>query len=570
MSSIDLARRRADRELLRVQNLSVGFGDGSAAREVVRGVSFTLAAGECLAIVGESGSGKSVTARTLVGLTGGHSHVHADRIELDGRSLLGLRDRQWREIRGREIGFVLQDALVSLDQLRPVGKEIAEPLELHGWGTSEQRVERVLELLTEVGVPEPEMRARQRPYELSGGLRQRCLIASAIALDPKLVIADEPTTALDVTIQAQILELLAQTKRRGQALILISHDLAVVAQLADVVAVMNDGEIIEYGPAGELFSRPRHEYTQRLLEAIPSASSRGQRLSPLPARRGLGGAASRRPARGDCAVVEAHGLVKSYRGPDGIHRTVVDEVSFALAPGETLGIVGESGSGKTTTARLALALIAPDAGQVLLDGEPWTAISERERRRRRRHMSVVYQDPLSSFDPRWNVERILADALSDDDYPSSARKRERIGELLELVGLEQEHRARRPLQLSGGQRQRVAIARALGPHPSVIVCDEPVSALDVSIQAQVLDLLSDLQAELGVSYLFISHDLGVIHHMSDRILVMNEGKVIEHGAADEVLTRPREPYTKQLVASLPTLERASSFEREEIAQVAAG
>jgi peptide/nickel transport system ATP-binding protein len=541
--------------LLCVENLHVAFEDRRRTlREVVSGVSFSLAPGKCLAIVGESGSGKSVTARTLVGLTGGRSHVRADRLELGGRDLRGLADRRWRSIRGKEVGFILQDALVSLDQLRPVGKEISEALKLHGWRDAGRRHARVIELLTDVGVPEPEVRARQLPGALSGGMRQRALIASALALDPPLVIADEPTTALDVTIQAQVLSLLEQTKRRGRALILISHDLAVVAHLADTVAVMKAGEILEYAEAREVLTSPRHEYTRTLLDAIPSASSRGARLSPVPARPGLGGALRRTSPPADAPVLEARGLVKRYRGPDGVNRTVVKDVSFALGSGETLGIVGESGSGKTTTARLALALAAPDSGEVLLGGEPWTAVSERQRRDRRHHISVVYQDPLSSFDPRWSVQQIVADALAPDDRRGRGDARRRVVELLELVGLEDQHRGWRPLQLSGGQRQRVAVARALAPRPYVIICDEPVSALDVSIQAQVLDLLTDLQAELGVSYLFISHDLGVIHHMSDRILVMSDGNLVEQGPADEVLFRPREPYTQRLVESLPTLD----------------
>jgi peptide/nickel transport system ATP-binding protein len=547
-------------ELLRVENLRVAFGDPRDPRPVVKGVSFTLARGRCLAIVGESGSGKSVTARTLVGLTGGRSRVQADRLEFDGRSLLKLRDREWRAIRGKDVGFILQDALVSLDQLRPVGKEIEEALRLHDWGTSRTRRERTVELLELVGVPEPEVRARQRPHELSGGLRQRALIASALAMDPMLVIADEPTTALDVTVQAQVLDQLEATKQRGKALILISHDLAVVSRLADDVAVMSDGVILEYAPAEELFSRPQHEYTKALIDAIPSAQSRGARLSPVTRRATFGTAVPL--ARDDRPVLEAEGLVKRFRGPDGQHRTVVDDVSFVLGQGETLGIVGESGSGKTTTARLALALTEPDGGEVRLIGERWTGLHERKRRDRRRQITVVYQDPLSSFDPRWSVERILLDSLSPEDYRTSAQRRARIRELLELVGLEDEHIGRRPLQLSGGQRQRVAIARALGPHPRMIVCDEPVSALDVSIQAQVLDLLADLQSELGVSYLFISHDLGVIHHISDRVLVMSEGKVVEHGSADDVLLRPRHPYTQRLVASLPALERPDAIDSE--------
>ena len=542
--------RRQD--LLRVENLKVGFGEKRRITEVVHGVSFSLSPGECLAIVGESGSGKSVSARTLVGLTGGKSHVSADRMEFDGHDLLSFKDRQWRGLRGKDVGFILQDALVSLDQLRPVGKEIEEALKLHDWGTKAERQERVIELLNLVGVPEPEVRAKQRPYELSGGLRQRALIASAIAMDPKLIIADEPTTALDMTVQAQVLDQLQQAKARGKSLILISHDLAVVSQLADTVAVMFNGEILEYAPAAQLFADPEHPYTQRLIEAIPSAESRGARLSPNERRGSLGEA--RKYEDNGHPVLKAERLMKVYRGPDGVDRTVVNDVSFELKQGETLGIVGESGSGKTTTARLALALVETDGGAVTLAGEEWTGLPERERRKRRADISVIYQDPLSSFDPRWSVEQVMLDALGAGNGKRAARK-ERVTELLEMVGLEAEHMQRRPLQLSGGQRQRVAIARALAPQPRVIVCDEPVSALDVSIQAQVLDLLADLQKELGVSYLFISHDLGVIHHISDRVLVMNDGKVVEFGDADDVLLRPHHPYTQKLVASLPQLER---------------
>jgi peptide/nickel transport system ATP-binding protein len=541
-----------EKDLLRVENLRVGFGDRRKVTEVVHGASFSLAPGECLAIVGESGSGKSVTARTLVGLTGGKSHVSADLLEFDGKDLQSFKDRDWRGLRGKDVGFILQDALVSLDQLRPVGKEIDEALRLHDWGTRKEREERVIELLDLVGVPEPEVRAKQPPYELSGGLRQRALIASAIAMDPKLIIADEPTTALDMTVQAQVLEQLQAAKARGKALILISHDLAVVSQLADTVAVMFNGDILEYAPAAQLFSRPENPYTQRLIEAIPSADSRGARLSPVVRSHSLGEA--RQYQATDTPVLKAERLFKKFRGPDGVDRTVVDDVSFELKQGETLGIVGESGSGKTTTARLALALLEVDGGGVTLAGEEWSGLPERERRKRRADISVIYQDPLSSFDPRWSVEQIMLDALGGG-YDKKAGRKARIAELLEMVGLEPEHLSRRPLQLSGGQRQRVAIARALAPQPRVIVCDEPVSALDVSIQAQVLDLLADLQKELNVSYLFISHDLGVIHHISDRVLVMSEGKVVEFGDADDVLLRPNHPYTQKLVASLPVLER---------------
>jgi peptide/nickel transport system ATP-binding protein len=535
--------------LLRVEDLTVSFGAGD--EPVVGGVSFEVAPGECFAIVGESGSGKSVTARTLLGLAGADAHVNATALELHGKSVLGNRDRDWRRIRGREVGFVLQDALVSLDPLRTVGREIAETLRLHRYGSRTRRRERVLELLTAVGVPEPELRARQLPHELSGGQRQRALIASAIALDPPLLIADEPTTALDVTIQAQILDLLAAMKDRGTGLILISHDLSVVSRLADRVAVMRNGLLVEQGPVADVLTAPSHPYTRTLLDAIPAAHRKGTRLSaaaPPPTDPAL----VRPPS--DDVLLEAQNLVKRFRGPDGVERTAVADVSFSIGVGETLGIVGESGSGKTTTAQLALALLAPDEGTVRLGGAPWSEATEAQRRPRRRRISVIYQDPLGSFDPRWTVRRIVEDAVPAELYPDGAARRLRAAALLLDVGLAEEHLDRRPLLLSGGQRQRVAIARALAPEPSLIVCDEPVSALDVTIQAQVLDLLADLQERLGLSYLFISHDLGVIHHVADRVLVMREGRIVESGTAAQIFGAPSDPYTRQLLASLPLAE----------------
>jgi peptide/nickel transport system ATP-binding protein len=540
--------------LLTVENLRVSFGE----TEVVSGISFTARLASCLAIVGESGSGKSVTARTLVGLTGPGSRVSADNIDLAGLDLTRQSPRSWRSIRGRRIGFILQDALTSLDQLRRVGDEIAEPLRVHRWGTRPSRRRKAIELLSSVGVPEPEVKARQRPYELSGGLRQRALIASAIALDPKLIVADEPTTALDVTIQAQVLDLLAESKARGTSIILISHDLSVVARLADEVIVMRAGEVVEHGPAHQVLYRPRHEYTKALLDAIPSEHTRGTRLV-RPATGAKSAPRARKAIDRDRPVLEARNITQVFRGPDKVDRTVVDDVSFELFAGETLGIVGESGSGKTTSARIALSLLRPTSGEVLLHGQRWSALPAADRRPLRKQIGVIYQDPLSCFDPRWPVGRILTDALSAGKRPpsSQAEARARAIRLLEQVGLGEQHLASAPLRLSGGQRQRVSIARALAPEPEVIVCDEPVSALDVSIQAQVLDLLTDLQDELGVSYLFISHDLGVIHHMSDRILVMKDGRVVESGAADEVFERPQDPYTQRLLTALPRLAQAS-------------
>ncbi|MCU1525284.1 MAG: transporter ATP-binding protein [Microbacteriaceae bacterium] len=538
-----------------VSGLNVAFVRNGEQHPVVHDLSFELARGACVAIVGESGSGKSVTARTLVGLTGANSVVQSDALLLDGQDISDLPARAWRSIRGKRIGFILQDALVSLDPLRPVGKEIEEALRLHGWGNRTTRKHKAIELLESVGVPLAERRAKQRPDELSGGLRQRALIASALALDPELIIADEPTTALDVTVQAQVLALLEETKSRGVSIVLISHDLSVVAQLADTILVMRGGRVVEQGDARQVLEYPRHEYTRSLIAAVPGEETRGRRLGP-----GFEIVATPHPEQVaeelrdyDGPVLEATGLVKRFRTPGGTH-IAVDGVSFTLERGETLGIVGESGSGKSTTGRIVLALTTPDAGEVRLLGQDWSSITEQRRRRLRSRISVVYQDPLSSFDPRWNAERILLDAVPDDAYPTADRKRARVRELIGQVGLPEEVLQRFPLRLSGGQRQRVAIARALAPSPSIIVLDEAVSALDVSIQAQILDLLTELQRQLGVSYLFISHDLGVISHLSDRVLVMKDGIVVEHGTVEEIFHNPQNAYTQQLIASLPSFD----------------
>ncbi|PKH26395.1 ABC transporter ATP-binding protein [Enterobacterales bacterium CwR94] len=534
-----------------VRGLNVWYqGEQGQHRHIVKDVNFTLPRGQCVALVGESGSGKSVTARALVGLAGEALRVDAETLTLNGESLLQRNDAWWQRVRGAKVGFILQDALVSLDPLRPVGKEIAEALAVHQWGDRDRRATKVQALLTEVGVPEAALRAQQRPGELSGGLRQRALIASAIALHPEVIIADEPTTALDVTVQAQVLEVLRQMLDRGTSVILISHDLAVVATLADHILVMQGGAIVEAGTAQQVLQQPGHAYTQGLIRAIPSEHTKGQRLSA----RETPAADTLAPPRGDAeCLLEARQIVKHFRGPDNQRRTVVNQVSFQLRKGETLGIVGESGSGKTTLSRIALALEHPDGGEVLFRGQPWSSASAAAQREIRRQISVVYQDPLSSFDPRWRVSRILADAIALGQPAATTSVRDRAVELLEAVGLGAAHLEQWPARMSGGQRQRVAIARAIATHPQVIVLDEAVSALDVTVQAQILDLLADLQARLGVSYLFISHDLGVIHHMSDRVLVMQNGIAVEQGAADDIFYRPQHAYTQKLLTALPRL-----------------
>ncbi|MEU4516571.1 ABC transporter ATP-binding protein [Nonomuraea wenchangensis] len=519
--------------LVDVRDLRVGFGPA----EVVRGVSLSVEPGECVAIVGESGSGKSVTARALLGLAGPGSAVRAASFRVAGRDALAFTPADWRRLRGGFAGLVLQDALVSLDPLRTAAAEIAEVLAVHDVVPRARRAGRVLELLDAVGVPEPELRAGQRPHQLSGGLRQRVLIASAIAADPALIIADEPTTALDVTVQAQILRLLAERKAAGTALLLISHDLAVVAAVADRILVMKDGLVVEEGQARQVLAAPAHDYTRTLLAAVPSAASRGTRLTT--------GAPRTRPAPNlSGQVLAATALSHSYD-----RRPAVSEVSFTLHEGETLGVVGESGSGKSTLARLALALLEPAHGRVALHQRQWSHLPERARRPLRHRVQLISQNPLDSFDPRHTVGRLVAEPLR---LPAKER-RARVLDLLERVGLPPGTAGRHPRELSGGQRQRVAIARALGPRPDVLVCDEPVSALDVSVQAQVLDLLADLQAEYGTAMVFISHDLGVVHHVADRVLVMKDGRVVEEGDVEDLFTRPCHPYTRALVAAVPRL-----------------
>ncbi|MBH0109104.1 ABC transporter ATP-binding protein [Salinibacterium sp. NG22] len=543
--------------LLRVSNLSVHFD--RTARPAVDGVSFDVAAGECLAIVGESGSGKSVTARSLLGLAPAGAHVSFSELSLAGESLPAPGARRWRTIRGASIGLVLQDALVSLDPLRPVGREIDDVLRLHTTLSQRERQARVLELLDAVGIPDPALRARQRSGELSGGLRQRALIAAGIAAGPALIIADEPTTALDVTVQARVLDLLSSLRNNGTAMILITHDLAVVSRVADRVAVMSEGRIVETGETKALLRAPATVPTQQLLAAIPVDVPRGIPLT-LPSdaeavtlpntSASARAAATATAAASSLPALELRGVSRRYPTPHGAAIQALDNVSLTLASGTTLGLVGQSGSGKTTIARIALGLETADSGEVLLAGQEWGSLSARERRPLRPTLGAIYQDALSSFDPRLSVERILTDALSAGAF-ANHQSLTTPDELLDAVGLPRAVKNRRPLLLSGGQRQRVAIARALAPGPQTILCDEPVSSLDVSTQARVLNLLDELQRHFHLSYLFISHDLGVIRHMSDRVAVINEGRIVETGPTDEIFIAPQHPYTRSLIAALP-------------------
>lgn len=518
---------------LEFEDLTVSFGE----TEVVHGISLRVRAGECVAVVGESGSGKSVSARALIGLTQRDGRVRAARLRIGDHDARKWSQRRWRTVRGSTVGYVTQNALASLDPLRRVGQELGEALRVHRSVPAASIPDRALELLRRVGVPDPVNRLRQYPHELSGGLRQRVLIASALAAQPQFLIADEPTTALDATVQRQILTLLRDIRDAGTGVLLISHDLAVVAEVADRIVLMRDGRIVEEGTTAEILGRPEHEYTKLLLAAVPSAHTRGARLSPVEFD-----LAAQLPARAAVTTTEPlvrlAGAHRRFGKPDGGVTVALDGVDSVVAPGRVVGVVGESGSGKSTFARVLLGLERLDSGSLTV--APGTSVQ------------AVFQDALGSFDPRFTVRRVLAEALEAGRVPRAARDGH-ARRLLAAVGLSETVLSRRPLELSGGQQQRVAIARALAPGPDVIVCDEPVSALDVSVQAQILDLLLRVRTELGVALVFISHDLGVVHHVSDEILVMRAGRVVESGPADELFADPRDPYTRELLAAVPTL-----------------
>ncbi|MDR5809153.1 ABC transporter ATP-binding protein [Caballeronia sp. LZ019] len=570
-----------DRPLVEICGLSIGFANANGGAPLVQGVDLTIRPGECVALVGESGSGKSLTARSLIGLAGRGARIGAERFEIAGRDALAFTERDWRSLRGPFAGLVMQDALVSLDPLRTIGAEIEEVLAHHRVLRSRAgRRARVHDLMTDVGIPEPAMRARQYAHELSGGLRQRALIASAIAAGPALVIADEPTTALDVTVQAQVVAVLGERLAQGVGVLLISHDLAVVAGIADRVLVMHGGKVVDSGATRDVLQHPSHDYTRQLMAAQPSLESRGHRLSSARmavTTRGAMPAIVRDPlppraAPSDRVVLDVGGIGKTFgrRGGGRDERfTALDDVSFQVRQGEVLGIIGESGSGKSTCGNIVLGLLEPDHGAVRFLGREWNGAGVRETARRalRSRIQYIPQDPLSSFDPRHAVRELLAEGLHSRGL-SKAGVLDRSVELLEQVGLSAAYLDRRPVSLSGGQRQRVAIARALAPEPALIVCDEPVSALDVYVQAQVLDLLVSLQARLATALLFISHDLGVVAHLCDRVLVFKSGRVVEEGDVEGVLAHPRHAYTRLLKASAPTLWQKHGERRDEAAPLA--
>lgn len=551
-----------DAPLLSVEGLAVDFATMDGVVHAVEGVDLEIAPGQTVAIVGESGSGKSTTAMAIIGLLAGGGRVAAGSIRLDGRDITRAPESELRTIRGRDIGLVPQDPMSNLNPVAKIGTQVAETLLAHGLATRQNVQEKVVEALTAAGLPDPEKRAKQYPHEFSGGMRQRALIAIGLACKPRLLIADEPTSALDVTVQQTILDQIGEmTRELGTAVLLITHDLGLAAERAERVIVMHRGKVVEQGPAKQILEDPQHPYTQSLVKAAPSVAA--ARLRPeafqvedRPAGPSDAGA-SEDAETGDAPstadnIVEIENLTKVYpvRGQKEDF-VAVNDVSLAIPRGETVAIVGESGSGKTTTARMLLKIIEPTSGLIRYEGKDIASLSRAETRDFRQKVQPIFQDPYSSLNPMFTIERLIAEPLDFYKRGSGADRRKRVRQLLDDVALPQSMLRRYPSELSGGQRQRVAIARALALSPELIVCDEPVSALDVLVQDQILKLLGDLQTEYGLSYLFISHDLAVVRLISDYVCVMKDGSLVEAASSEEIFTNPRDPYTRRLLASIP-------------------
>ncbi len=523
--------------VLTVDDLHVTFGHGDSAVQAVKGVSFTLHRGETLALVGESGSGKSVTALSTLQLLPPSAHYPSGRIDVSGLSVIGAPENKLRTIRGNTVGMIFQEPMSSLNPLHSIEKQVGEVLHLHkGMAPTEIR-RRVLDLLEMVGLSDAADRLTALPHELSGGQRQRVMIAMALALEPDILIADEPTTALDVTIQAQILELLEDLQARlGMAVLFITHDLSIVRRIADRVCVMKDGEIVEQGSVASIFGNAKHPYTQKLLASQPRIGAPQKEVSSE-------------------NVISAKDLKVWFPIKKGIirrtvgHVKAVDGISFSLAHGQTLGVVGESGSGKTTLG-LALLRLIESEGQIQFEGNRIDDLSRNDVRPLRRQMQIVFQDPYGSLSPRLSIGQIIEEGLLVHDMePHRTARRDRVVQALVEVGLDPDSLDRYPHEFSGGQRQRVALARALVLQPRLLILDEPTSALDVSVQAQMVDLLHELQDRHGLAYIFISHDLRVVRALSDQILVMRAGRVVESGAAADIFDSPQQPYTQALLAA---------------------
>ncbi|TDN46198.1 peptide/nickel transport system ATP-binding protein [Curtobacterium flaccumfaciens] len=525
---------------LDLAGLSVAIG----GTPVVHDVALRVESGECVALVGASGSGKTVTARAALGLSAPGSSVRVDRLTVAGLDVRAFSDRRWRRVRGSRVGYVGQEALGALDPLRPVGREVADALRLHTHMSAVARVDAVRAALEAVGLDPALATDGRLAGTLSGGMRQRALIAAATVASPELVVADEPTTALDAGVAVTVMEQLRAAQAGGAGLLVITHDLGLVAGWADRVVVMHEGRVVEEGPVAAVFAGPRHEATRALVRAASHGAVSGSAGASHGARPAAGAG-----SHGAGSVLAASGLARAF---DGV--PAVTDVSFELARGRVLGVIGASGSGKTTIARMLLGLETPDTGTVTLDGEPWVPLDERDRRPRRQRMAAVVQDPGPTFDERWSVERVLADAFTGGGERSAGGDLgERVDAALAQVGLDPVLRRRSPLTLSGGQRQRLAIARALATTLEVIVLDEPVTALDATVQDAVLTLLERLRDETGVAMVFVSHDLRAVRRVADDVLVVHEGRVVEQGPAARVFDRPAHAVTARLLRAAERL-----------------
>ena len=596
--------------MLEVTDLRLGFAAGKKTLAAVNGISFAISAGETFALLGESGCGKSATAQGIMRLLPAAGRITGGSVRLDGAELLTLAEAEMRQVRGARIAMIFQEPATSLNPVLTVGVQIGEVLDLHCGLRGEPARQRMLELLRQVGIADPERRLDEYPFQFSGGMKQRVMIAIALAGEPDLLIADEPTTALDVTVQAQILDLLAQLQReRGMGMLLITHDLGVVAKMAHRIGVMYAGELVEVASREEFFSRPQHPYTQALFAALPEVSRRGMALTTIPGQvpslaampagcRFADRCAHVMPVCRESApdwrsVAASHALRCHWSGSAAavadtprlglgdlmpemapflsvadlkvhfpirrgiLQRTVghvraVDGVSLAISAGRTLALVGESGCGKTTVGKALLQLVKPTAGSVRLGGSELVGMQGKRLRAARRHMQMVFQDPFASLNPRLRVGEIIAEGMSALGLESDGAARGRaVAALLKQVGLPDEAAGRYPHEFSGGQRQRIAIARALAVQPELLICDEPTSALDVSVQAQILNLLKKLQEELGVAYLFITHNFAVVEYLANDVAVMYLGRIVERGSAEEVLRSPKHPYTQALLSAVP-------------------
>ncbi|WP_221798386.1 ABC transporter ATP-binding protein [Oceanobacter mangrovi] len=538
--------------LLHVFNLTIELPastgpDASPARSLVKGIGFDIDAGEILALVGESGSGKSLTALALLRLLPDALAITAGSVRLGDNELFSFSESEMNRVRGFRAAMIFQEPQSALNPVKTLEQQVGEVLTLHKKLRGQARRQAVLGLLEEVGIPDARQRLDWYPHQLSGGQKQRVMIAMALACEPDLLIADEPTTALDVTIQKQILELLNQLRRaRGLAVLLITHDMGVVAEMADRVAVMRHGDILEYRPCQEFFAAPQHDYSQQLIHSLPKRQFRPHITEPQP-------------------LLEVDNLKVWFPQRQGILQRVagytkaVDGVSFSIHKGETLALVGESGSGKSTVGRAILALEAATEGRVSFDGQAISELDQKAFLPYRKRIQVIFQDPFSSMNPRMTIREILAEGmrslgLAETSGQRKSRQEEKLSQLLVRVGLAAEHLDRYPHEFSGGQRQRIAIARAIAVEPELIICDEPTSALDVSIRGQVMELLLELQREMGLSYLFITHDLSIIPHLAHRVAVMKNGVLVEQGLCDQVMNQPQDPYTQALLAAAPVIQ----------------